>query len=98
MAWALSAMVLPAIHYNKKCPETIGTFFVSIAIGARLVMSFVKKSISKENESAYIPLLWGGARRAGWFSSKKNLKPPLANPQFCQEIALYLFVENILQK
>ncbi len=37
MAWDLSTMVIPAIHYNKKCPETIGTFFVFISIGARLV-------------------------------------------------------------
>ena len=35
MAWALFVNHFPAIHYNKKCPKTIGTFFIFITIGAK---------------------------------------------------------------
>ena len=35
MAWDLSVMAIPAIHYNTKGPETIGTFCIFISIGAK---------------------------------------------------------------
>jgi len=35
MAWALFVNPIPAIQYNKKCPEKIETFFISIPIGAK---------------------------------------------------------------
>lgn len=38
MAWALSTNHFPAFHYNKKCPEKIGTFFISATIWAKLVI------------------------------------------------------------
>ncbi len=34
MAWAFSVNAIPAIHYNKKIPETLGNFFIFISIGA----------------------------------------------------------------
>ncbi len=35
MAWAFSVNAIPAIHYNKKIPETLGNFFIFISIGAK---------------------------------------------------------------
>jgi hypothetical protein len=31
MARAIPAVHFPAFHYNKKCPEKLGTFFIFIA-------------------------------------------------------------------
>jgi hypothetical protein len=35
MTWALSAMVIPAVRYNKKSSQTLGAFFIFSAIRAR---------------------------------------------------------------
>ena len=37
MAWDLFTNAIPAFRYNKKCPETIGTFFIFNSIWAKRV-------------------------------------------------------------